>query len=93
MEQVTDMKISSQNISLEIPIIDSHVHYWETSVIPLSWLTSEPNKFDANDFKEQTKDYDIEGIVLVEPCSDSSRFNNYSIKINIILQYICDYCD
>jgi L-fuconolactonase len=60
-----------------LAIIDSHVHLWDVSKIPVSWVTTEPTEFLMKDFEEQTKSFGIEGIVLVEPCSDSSRTNNY----------------
>ncbi len=51
------------------PIVDSHVHLWDTSSFHLDWVHDTPllnRSYSLEDYKKQTIDLPIEGIVCVE---------------------------
>jgi predicted TIM-barrel fold metal-dependent hydrolase len=54
---------------LDVPIVDAHVHFWETPQFPRPWLGSLPalnRPFGLADYQEQTSRLPIIGLVYVE---------------------------
>jgi predicted TIM-barrel fold metal-dependent hydrolase len=57
---------------IDYAILDSHLHLWDTTKISYSWITGKLVKqFLAENFVEQTKGINIDGVVLVEAACDS----------------------
>ncbi len=61
---------------IDFPIIDSHVHLWDTDNIPCPWLDDFPDlnrKFVLNDYDKATSSVVVESFVFLECELDHSR--------------------
>ncbi|MBT6036059.1 MAG: amidohydrolase family protein [Kordiimonadaceae bacterium] len=62
---------------LPFPIIDTHLHIWDTQRLSYSWLNDVPKlnrSFGLDDFNKATGDIDIEQMVFVQCEVDSRQY-------------------
>jgi L-fuconolactonase len=55
--------------AFDYPIVDSHLHIWDPSHIPMSWLDEDPllnRRFDLGDYRAATTGLRVEAMVYVQ---------------------------
>ena len=58
-----------ETLKFSNPIIDTHVHLWDSAYLHRPWLEEEPRRnrhYGLEQYQEQTKGLSIEAIVCVE---------------------------
>jgi L-fuconolactonase len=61
----------------DFPIIDTHLHVWDTTRLRYAWLEEEPKinrPFLLNDYAEATKGIDIGGMVFLQCDADPAQY-------------------
>ena len=77
-------------MSIDIPIIDTHVHIWDPSSISYSWLADVPKINKPHlpaDYRQATAGQDVEKLIFVQCEAD---FHQYRQEVQWVTQQLAD---